>query len=63
MRVPCVRDNGRFDCDVGYSVGSRLGTIDPINATVWGLLVAAVPAHWAGLCWIVIAMMNPGVAS
>ena len=58
MRVPRVRDSRRFDRDLDQHVSGKLGFIDPINVTVWGLIAAAIPAQWVGLVWGLIALMN-----
>jgi hypothetical protein len=63
MRVPRVRVTGCFDRDLEHRLSRGLGAIDPINVTVWGLVAAAVPAHWVGLVWGVIALMNVATVS
>ena len=63
MRVPRVRDTGRFDRDLGYHVSGGLGAFDPINVTVWSVIAAAIPAQWLGVIWGVIALMNVGAVS
>jgi hypothetical protein len=63
MRVPRVRDTGQFDRDLGLRLNRQCGAIDPINVTVWGLFAAAIPAHWVGLVWGVLALINVATAS
>ena len=63
MRVPRVRDTGLIDCDLEHQLNSERLALDPINVTVWGLMAAAVPAHWVGLVWGVIALINVAAVS
>ena len=63
MRVPRVRDTGQFDRDLEHQLNSQRWALDPINVTVWGLMAAAVPVHWVGLVWGVIALINVAAVS
>jgi len=63
MRVPCVRDTGQFDRHLEHQLNSRRRALDPINVTVWGLVAAAVPVHWVGLVWGVLALINVAAVS
>jgi hypothetical protein len=63
MRVPSVLDTGQYAATLERQLDSQRWRIDPMKVTVWGLIAAAVSAHWVVLVWAVIALMNAATVS